>query len=84
MEDQPIRFSDWVDIIPDVLLQAIIAITKSSHESRGDYLDRCMENPYAHKVKIADTLCNLTESVKSGDVRRIKKYTKQLEILHSV
>lgn len=65
-----------------ILVEAIDAISKRPCETRKEYLQRCMANPYAHKVKIADTLSNLTESVKDGNVRRISKYTKQLNVLH--
>jgi (p)ppGpp synthase/HD superfamily hydrolase len=67
---------------PEVLVKAIDAISKREGETSKEYLKRCMENPYAHKVKIADTLSNLTESVKEGNACRINKYTKQLNILH--
>lgn len=35
---------------------------------------------YLHDV-VEDTLANLKASVKSGDARRIKKYTEQLRLL---
>ena len=66
----------------EVATDAIEAITKYEGEERQDYLDRCMLNPVAHTVKIADTLSNLTHSVRAGSVRRIKKYTNQLSYLH--
>jgi hypothetical protein len=68
----------------DVATDAIEAITKHEGEERQDYLDRCMLNPVAHTVKIADTLSNLTHSVRAGNVRRIRKYTRQLSYLHKV
>lgn len=64
------------------VVKAIEAITYSKGESRNEYLDKVMKNEIAHKVKIADTLSNLTHSVRDGNIRRISKYTNQLEYLH--
>ena len=64
------------------LVQSIDAISKRESESRKEYLTRCMGNKNAHKVKIADTLANLTESVRIGDYKRVRKYSEQLTFLH--
>lgn len=63
------------------LIEAVEAITKGASESRSDYLERCSRNPFALKVKIADTLCNLERSFISQHTRRIEKYLKQLAFL---
>lgn len=63
------------------VVDAIEAITKRDYENRSAYLDRCMQNPIAKQVKIADTLCNLTQSVRDGNKRRVNKYTQQLNYL---
>jgi len=82
LEDNEDYFFEHVrEHIPDEMFEAIHSISKLDGETRIEYLERCMENPYAHKVKIADTLSNLEQSVKDGDFRRIKKYTRQLEKL---
>ena len=67
----------------DDLMEALDAITKRPGESRDDYLHRCCANPFAWKVKIADTLSNLECSVISGKKRRIMKYTTQIQKLYS-
>lgn len=67
--------------IPQEVVSAVDAITKRNKETRLDYLDRCMENEIALLVKKADTLCNLEQSVIDGDLRRIRKYTKQIGYL---
>lgn len=60
---------------------AVVSVTKVKCESYQDYIKRVRANDLGLKVKIADTLCNLEESIKIGDMKRIKKYTKQLELL---
>lgn len=84
LEDQEEFFNDNINLFSDQQCEAIKAISKRQDETRKTYLGRCMANPIALKVKRADTLSNLTESIKSGDTRRIKKYTRQLEVLHNV
>lgn len=56
-------------------------LTKVDGESYKDYIKKVKSDNLALKVKIADTLCNLEESIKTSDMKRIKKYTKQLELL---
>lgn len=63
------------------MADAVVSVTKIKGESYKDYIKRVRANDLALKVKIADTLCNLEESVKIRDMKRIKKYTKQLELL---
>lgn len=77
--DLKVRIGNYRKI--DTLIEALHAITKRDNESREDYLVRCVENPIALKVKIADTLCNLECSIQSGEERRIKKYSKQIDRL---
>lgn len=60
---------------------AVVSVTKVKGESYKDYIKRVRANDLGLKVKIADTLCNLEESIKISDMKRIKKYTKQLELL---
>ncbi|MCG7550898.1 hypothetical protein [Pseudoalteromonas sp. Of7M-16] len=66
------------------LIKALEAITKQDQESREDYIARCVENPLARKVKIADTLSNLECSIKSNNQRRISKYTNQIKRIYEL
>tara|TARA_R100001594_G_scaffold1048_1_gene4329 strand:+ start:1456 stop:1923 length:468 start_codon:yes stop_codon:yes gene_type:complete len=68
----------------EIVTDAIKALTKRKGERRIDYIKRVQENPIARKVKIADSLSNLTHSVRDGDRRRISKYTANLRELHYV
>lgn len=63
------------------IANAVVSVTKVKRESYNDYIHRVKNNSIGLKVKIADTLCNLEESIKIQDERRIKRYTKQLQLL---
>jgi len=73
------HFSHYPKI--DELISALSAITKQKNENRDEYLHRCVENSVALQVKIADTLCNLECSIRSGEANRINKYLKQINLL---
>jgi hypothetical protein len=63
---------------------AIHAISKRPDLSYKDYIEQVRANPLALKVKIADTLCNLTHSLMEGNIKRITKYTTQLQLLKGI
>lgn len=63
------------------VINAVVSITKVAGESYESYITKVKSNPVALLVKKADTLCNLRESVFDGSVGRVKKYTKQLNLL---
>ena len=60
---------------------AVLLLTKTGGMSYDDYIERIRSNPVALIVKIADTLCNLTQSHKEGNLKRIRKYSKQMYLL---
>ena len=64
------------------ITDAVIAITKDKNESRNQYIARVKENDRALKVKICDTICNLEESIKIQDTKRIIRYSEQLARLY--
>ena len=64
------------------ITDAVIAITKEKDESRNQYIERVKQNELALKVKICDTICNLEESIKIQDVKRIIRYSEQLAKLY--
>jgi hypothetical protein len=64
------------------ITDAVIAITKEKYESRNQYIERVKQNELALKVKICDTICNLEESIKIQDVKRIIRYSEQLARLY--
>lgn len=80
VEDTAIEVQElWENFSCDIV-EAVLAVSKAG-ESYPDYIAKVRANPIALKVKIADTLCNLTQSVIEGNVRRIHKYTTQLQLL---
>ncbi len=64
------------------ITDAVIAITKEKDESRKQYIERVKQNELALKVKICDTICNLEESIKIQDAKRIIRYSEQLAKLY--
>ena len=65
----------------DEVVSAIDAITKCAGESIPHYISRVNKNEIARSVKTADSLSNLEHSIAENNVRRIKKYKWQLELL---
>ena len=61
---------------------AVLAVSKIKGESISDYYDRVALNKLAFKVKIADTMSNLEHSLRDGHVKRVMKYTKQIQELY--
>jgi len=64
------------------VIKAVKLLSKNLCPPGEFYLERVMTCPVAHLVKIADTLSNLTESVRNNDTQRVTKYAEQLRILH--
>ena len=69
------------NLIPQKIVDSVVKLTKVEGESLEEYISRVRSCKYATLVKIADALCNLEESFKSGEQRRINKYLKTLELL---
>lgn len=63
------------------LIHSVCAITKVEGEDYLDYMRRVLSNDLAKKVKIADTVFNLSHSIFDGATRRVEKYKRQLDIL---
>lgn len=66
------------------IVEAIDLVTKKDGVGYNEYLRAITRNGIAWKVKVADTYCNLTESIKCGDARRVRKYSLQLEKLYKL
>lgn len=64
-----------------VVARAVLSLTKQHGMPYDEYIEGVRSNPIALKVKIADTLCNLTQSHKEGNLKRIRKYSKQMYLL---
>lgn len=81
IEDTPVDATMIYYGIGTEIANAVVSVTKVKRESYSDYIHRVKNNSLGLKVKIADTLCNLEESIRIQDERRIKRYAKQLQLL---
>lgn len=83
LEDTLCKEDTLRNLFDNDIVDAVVALTRNSDESKSDYITRVKKNELARFVKKHDTMCNLTESFYRGDNRRIKKYTAQLSELIS-
>lgn len=63
------------------VIDAVVAMTKVEGVAEEDYLVQVRQNALARQVKMADSMSNLSASVKRMDIKRIKKYTRYLSAL---
>lgn len=66
---------------PEDVVLAIELLTKTPGYDYNTYIQNIRNNRIALLVKRADTLCNLRQSMVSGEKRRFMKYIKQLGLL---
>lgn len=83
LEDTACTIALLASLFDDDVVDAVFAITRQAGESKEDYLKKVKANALARQVKIHDSFCNLRESIMRNDVRRIKKYTDQINYLVS-
>lgn len=73
--------------VPEYILEAILAVTKTQNESKVDAAKRAAANPIARLVKLADVQDNMDLSrlpkVTQKDLDRLEKYKQVLLILNS-
>lgn len=82
LEDTPTTTLDLHNAgLSDTVINAICAITKWEDLSYEEYIAHVKTNPLALKVKLCDTSANLWNSIMEGNVKRINKYTKQIQLL---
>lgn len=63
------------------VVHAVELLTKNKVDPYESYIAQIKTYHLAREVKICDTIANLSNSVKEGSRNRIKKYSKQLELL---
>jgi (p)ppGpp synthase/HD superfamily hydrolase len=69
---------DWG--MPEVVVEAVVAMTKRDGETYHEYLERVKRNSIARKVKVADMLHNLSDNPTGSQV---SKYSRGLlRLLH--
>lgn len=81
LEDTWVTYDHLLKEFGEEIANAILSITKEKEESYEKYLDKVRSNSLAYKIKIADILCNLNESVKVNHTKRINKYATALNYL---
>jgi len=78
LEDTEATKQDLSEIFGDSIADAVDILSRKKDQLDGEYIDKIRFNNISLIVKIADTLCNLEESVKSQEKHRIVKYCRQL------
>lgn len=63
------------------VVQAVGMLTKVDGESYREYIEGVLTNKFATIVKLCDTSANLMNSIMEGNVYRINKYSKQIQLL---
>ncbi|MNN94820.1 hypothetical protein D3C81_2135190 [compost metagenome] len=82
LEDTNTTREDLLDAgICNEVVVAVERITKIKGGSYFLYIEGIKSNELARKVKLCDTAANLRNSIKEGNIKRINKYSKQLQLL---
>jgi (p)ppGpp synthase/HD superfamily hydrolase len=82
IEDTNCSLDVLYGLFEDNVVNAVRAITKvSGGGSYEDYISKVKGNALAKIVKMHDTQCNLNESLKRLDMKRVLKYSKQMNLL---
>lgn len=85
LEDTEIPREQLSAIMHPVAFDAAVLLTKDAKQTRKEYLQTICEsdNIVAYRVKVADAYCNLTESIRAGNVYRVVRYTDTINYLHA-
>ncbi len=70
--------------VDPLVVEAVVLVSKTPEVGYTEYLRKLSSNTVAWKVKVADIHCNLTESIKEGNFKRVRKYSSQLEKLYKL
>ena len=81
LEDTDTTYEQLRSKFGQEVADAVVVLTKTKDMTRKQYLQRFEKESLPWKVKVADCLCNLEESVKISDARRIERYTDTLNVL---
>lgn len=86
VEDTEITIDDLKELdFPDIIINAVDAITKRKNETYDAYIERVAKNNIAKKVKLADIKHNLDitriENPTMKDYKRINNYKNKIEKL---
>ena len=67
--------------IDEDVIHAVQCLSKHDGQEYMVYMDVVLSNELARKVKLCDTMANLNNSLREGNMKRIRKYSKQITIL---
>ena len=86
IEDTKLTAEDLINLgMPEVVVEAVVALTKQPGETYDAFIDRVKTNPLAVRVKMADIGDNMNldrlEKVTDEDLARNQKYEKALKKL---
>lgn len=81
LEDTETTRDELCELFGNVVARNVWVLTKVEGGEYKAYIANIRDNPIALAVKVADTLCNLTQSHKEGNLKRIRKYSKQMYLL---
>lgn len=81
LEDTDTVHQELEELYGTTVADAVLLLTKCSGLSYEHYISKLKKNYYALSVKIADTRCNLKQSILDNDKNRTVKYAKQLVLL---
>ena len=87
VEDSSMTIEDLRGEFPDIITDAVEAVTKREDELYASYIVRLRTNPIARRVKIEDMKHNMDLSripkPRKKDRRRVEKYAQYLRILET-
>ena len=81
LEDTETCFREIEGLFGSVVANSVLTLTKQKGLKYDYYIRTLKRTFYALIVKIADTRCNLKQSIIDDDENRIVKYAKQLMLL---
>ena len=86
IEDSDITAADLLaDGIPDIVVEAVLCLTKQAGEDYSDFVLRAKQNAIARKVKIADIEDNINvlriSTLTEKDLARVAKYHTAWQVL---
>jgi len=81
VEDTDITIKDLKKHFPYPVINEVDALTRRDGEKHFDYIERVAEREIATKIKIADIVDNLSDSLSVQPKSMIERYNKSLEIL---
>lgn len=82
LEDTNATVQELYDLgMPSQVVEAVVLVTKSDDVPYDVYIEKIKGNELARKVKVCDTVANLTNSVREQNHKRIAKYSMQYDLL---